>query len=219
MITTSVIDYTQQSVTNYQIYLKVAGQLRGHTAHNTFKLSLNLNYNETSICNITRGDNLAKLLEETSFIVWVECTTAHEQGFEALDKTLQDIRQNSQIMRGITRLLSGDFRQTLPAITRGTPADEINACLKNSYIWRHVQRLSLKTNMRVRITGELEAEIFVTLLLQLGNRTIKMNQNVDISSQMVVEFQSQVSKTCLTMFIQTLNTISWIQTGFVRGAY
>lgn len=41
----------------------------GRTAHSTFKLPLDLNYNETPICNIKRGTNLVKLLEETSFIV------------------------------------------------------------------------------------------------------------------------------------------------------
>lgn len=34
---------------------------------------------------------------------------------------------------------------------------KLNACLKNC-IWSHVQRLSLKTSMRLRITGDLEAE-------------------------------------------------------------
>ena len=29
-------------------------------------------------------------------------------------------------------LLAGDFRQILPIIPRSTPADEMNACLKNS---------------------------------------------------------------------------------------
>jgi len=34
-------------------------------------------------------------------------------------------------------ILAGDFRQTLPIISRGTPADQIHACLKtceNNYI-------------------------------------------------------------------------------------
>ncbi|GFY56210.1 ATP-dependent DNA helicase [Trichonephila inaurata madagascariensis] len=36
-----------------------------------------------------------------------------------------------------TVVLAGDFQQTLPIVTRGTPADQINACLKNSYLWHH----------------------------------------------------------------------------------
>lgn len=41
----------------------------GRTAHITFKLSLDVNYNEALISKLKRGTNLAKQLEETSFIV------------------------------------------------------------------------------------------------------------------------------------------------------
>jgi hypothetical protein len=36
--------------------------------------------------------------------------------FEALDRTLQDIRHCSKPFGGIAVVLSGDFRQTLPVI-------------------------------------------------------------------------------------------------------
>ena len=39
--------------------------------------------------------------------------------------------------------LSGDFRQTLPVIPRVTPADEINACLKSSNLWRYMKKYSI----------------------------------------------------------------------------
>jgi len=35
-------------------------------------------------------------------------------------------------MGGVTVLLAGDFRQTLPVIPRGTTADEVKSCLKAS---------------------------------------------------------------------------------------
>ena len=62
----------------------------------------------------------------------------HKHGFEALDRTLQDVRENNKIMGGLLILLAGDFRQTLPIVTRGTPADELKASLKVSYLWRSV---------------------------------------------------------------------------------
>ena len=49
--------------------------------------------------------------------------------------------------------MSGDFRQTLPVISRGTKVDEVNACLKASYHWQHVTRFELNTNMRVLSSG------------------------------------------------------------------
>ncbi|GFS98753.1 ATP-dependent DNA helicase [Trichonephila clavipes] len=55
---------------------------------------------------------------------------------------------------------NGDFRQTLPVISRLTPADEINACLKYSTLWRHVHILQLTTNMRVQLQNDRSAEVF-----------------------------------------------------------
>ena len=44
-------------------------------------------------------------------------------------------------------VFAGDFRQTLPVVQQGTPADELNACLKVSYLWRHIQKRTLATNI------------------------------------------------------------------------
>ena len=104
------------------------------TAHSTLKLPLDLNHNENASCNNKRGSHQARVLEETCFIVWDKCTMSHRRAFEALDRTMEDIRKNSKHMGEVTLLLSGDFIQTLPTIPRGTPADDVNACLKNSYL-------------------------------------------------------------------------------------
>ncbi|GFV04883.1 ATP-dependent DNA helicase [Trichonephila clavipes] len=74
-----------------------------------------------------------------------------QESIEALDRTLRDFRGNRRIFGGALILLSGDFRQTLPIIPRSTPADELHACLKSSVLWRHLQKLTLKTNMRVQL--------------------------------------------------------------------
>ena len=71
----------------------------------------------------------------------------HKKAFEALDRTLQDLRTNKRPMGGLTVVLSGDFRQTLPVIARGTRADEVHTCIKNSYLWTHITRIHLNTNM------------------------------------------------------------------------
>ncbi|GFQ77290.1 ATP-dependent DNA helicase [Trichonephila clavata] len=69
-------------------------------------------------------------------------------------------------MGGATVVLAGGFRQTLPTVT---PEDQINACLKNSYLWHHVEKFSLTTNMRSHIHGDLSAGQFVNKLLQIGD--------------------------------------------------
>ena len=35
--------------------------------------------------------------------------------------------------------MAGDFRQTLPALPRGTKADELDACIKSSFLWRRAK--------------------------------------------------------------------------------
>ena len=94
---------------------------------------------------------------------------ANKLAFEALDRTLQDLRQSSRPFGGILVVLSGDFRQTLPVIRGGTRANEIDACIKSSHLWQHVETHSLTTNMRAYLYGDANAAEFASLLLRVGN--------------------------------------------------
>src|SRR5271166_3543574 len=85
-------------------------------------------------------------------------------------------------MGGATVVLSGDFRQTLPIIARGTPADEIKACLKNSYLWPQVRRFSLMTNMRAHVQGDTSAGEFARKLLTIGNGQVPENPSTGLIS-------------------------------------
>ncbi|GFQ66027.1 ATP-dependent DNA helicase [Trichonephila clavata] len=118
---------------------------------------------------ICKGTGQGHILETCKLIVWDEATMSHRNAFHALDKTLQDLLGSSAIMGGATVVLAGDFRQTLPIVTCGTPADQINACLKNSYLWHHVRKFSLTTNMRSLTQGDLSAGQFANKLLQIGD--------------------------------------------------
>ena len=144
----------------------------GRTAHSTFKLPLNLAHSESAVCNISKGTGQAKVLQECQVIVWDECTMSHKHALEALDRTLQDLRDNHILMGGVVVVMAGDFRQTLPVIPRGTAADELKACLKASYLWRHVRKLRLITNMRVHLQGDIHAGHFSQQLLTLGDGKI-----------------------------------------------
>ena len=147
----------------------------GRTAHSTLKLPLNLTKCETPLCNISKGTGEAMVLEKCELIVWDECTMSHRQALEALDRTLQDLRGNGKQMGGVLVLLAGDFRQTLPVVQRGTMADEIKACLKSSYLWRHVITLGLQTNMRVQLQGDVSAGQFAQQLLTIGNGKVPID--------------------------------------------
>jgi len=84
--------------------------------------------------------------------------------------TVQDLPNNKLTMGGITVLLAGDFRQTLPVIPRSTDAYELNACLKSSHLWKHVRIIGLTTNMHVRSSANQNNATFADQLLTLGNR-------------------------------------------------
>lgn len=149
----------------------------GKTAHSTFKLPLNLSSVETPTCNIKSQTNLGKLMQMTKLIVWDECTMSHKRAFEALDRTLKDIRQNNSVMGGIILFLAGDFRQTLPIIQRGTRADQVNASLKKSFLWRQVLTMKLHTNMRALLTGDGSHSQFSRNLLMIGEGNIKEDKD------------------------------------------
>ncbi|KAL8621834.1 hypothetical protein ACOMHN_046038 [Nucella lapillus] len=118
----------------------------GRTAHSTFKLPLNLAQQETPSCNIHKNTDEANVLKQAKLIVWDECTMAHKNALQALNMALQDIRDSPKLFGRVTLLLAGDFRQTLPIITGGTPADELDSCLKSSHLWVGVSTLHLNTN-------------------------------------------------------------------------
>lgn len=80
-------------------------------------------------------------------IVWDERTTTHKNSLEALDRMMQDLRNNQDRFGGAMILLAGDFRQTLPVIPRSTLADEFSACLKSSVLWKNVITLKLCMDM------------------------------------------------------------------------
>ncbi|GFT09070.1 hypothetical protein TNCV_4105332 [Trichonephila clavipes] len=120
---------------------------------------------------------MGKVLQTCQIIIWDECTMSHKKALEALDRTLRDFRGNRRIFGGALILLSGDFRQTLPIIPRSTPTDELHACLKSSVLWRHLQKLTLKTNMRVQLQRDASAGNFAKQLMDIGNGRMEIDES------------------------------------------
>ena len=149
----------------------------GRTAHSALKLPLNIHTNPNAMCNIKKHSGMATVLKKCKIIIWDECTMAHKHSLEALDRTLKDLNDNTRLFGGALLLLSGDFRQTLPVIPRATYADEINACLKQSYLWRNVSILRLNINMRVQLQNDPLALSFSEQLLNIGNGKILLHGN------------------------------------------
>ncbi|GJX76229.1 uncharacterized protein Tco_0323040 [Tanacetum coccineum] len=121
----------------------------GRTAHSRFGIPINVD--ETSVCSITHGSDLAALLGKTKLIIWDEAPMMNKHCFEALDRTLRDILRVSNIpFGGKVIVFGGDFRQILPVITGGTRQDIVNASLNSSYLWDHINVLRLTKNMRLK---------------------------------------------------------------------
>jgi ATP-dependent DNA helicase PIF1 len=79
---------------------------------------------------------------------------AHRFCFEALDRCLKDLMSETgnsdKIFGGKVVVFGGDFRQILPVIPRGSRSDVVHATINASYIWDHVEVLTLTKNMRLR---------------------------------------------------------------------
>lgn len=93
-------------------------------------------------------------------------------------------------------VLSGDFRQILPVVKRGTPADTIDACLKSSDLWRHFKQMHLTENMQLRSAdSEMDAEemaAFSEFLLKVGEGRHDVNpalgrEFIKIPSDMLID--------------------------------
>jgi hypothetical protein len=154
----------------------------GRTAHSTFKLPINLSATDSPTCNISRNSLTAKLLLKCNLVVWDECTMSHKTALEAVSRTLQDLFNDvTKVMGPITFVFSGDFRQTLPVVPKGSRADEINACLKSSHVWDHVSVLKLSTNLRAQLYGDEGSEAFSKILLDIGNGELPITSNSSIS--------------------------------------
>ena len=138
----------------------------GRTLHSTFKIPLDLHRTDVPLCNIKKGTTLCTLIQDCKAIVIDEAPMTHRVAFEALDSTLQDLKDDIRPMGGICTLLCGDFRQILPVIQGGTRGNIVNSCLKRSYLWDGVL---IKINMRVYLCGDNEVRQFSQQLLAIGD--------------------------------------------------
>ena len=67
-------------------------------AHSTLQIPIDLIHNEAPVCNIKNGTGKAKVLQEAKALFWDEISMMHKHGIEAVNRTLQDIRGNKNVM-------------------------------------------------------------------------------------------------------------------------
>ncbi|KFM63116.1 hypothetical protein X975_02263, partial [Stegodyphus mimosarum] len=126
---------------------------------------------------------------------------------------MRDLRNKNSPMVGCTILFSGDFRQILPVVTRGTRADEINASLKRSNLWQQVNKLELKTNMRVSSSSR-ENRLFPEMLLKVGNGELAQSEeriNLENLCVLIDNIQELVNNVYPDIDNISYKTISWFK--------
>ena len=157
----------------------------GRTAHSRFKIPIPIH--ESSTCRIEKHGDLAQVLRQTAIIIYDEAPMQDRYIFEALNRTLQDIRDSPRLFGGITMLFGGDFRQTTPVIARASRERIVNASIKKSFLWNHTKVFHLKQNMRLDRTPESEA--FAAWLLEVGaggpSSSINLPQNMHLQDNTV----------------------------------
>ncbi|XP_065645770.1 uncharacterized protein LOC136076223 [Hydra vulgaris] len=142
----------------------------GSTLHNLFKIPVPILDNTT--CNVTPNSIHGQFLKQVSLFLLDETSMIPKHALNAIDRLLKDVCNNNFPFGGKVILFGGDFRQILPVVKRGQPAEIVESCIKCSIQWRWEQKFTLTENMRVH-DGERE---FSQWLLKLGSGTMSVKE-------------------------------------------
>lgn len=138
----------------------------GRTAHSTLKIPIEID--ESSTCSISKRSLRATTLRDMDLLIWDKCSMQNCLAFEAVDRTLQDIRENSALFGGVTAVLGRDFLQTLPVVPFSSPSDTLNAALLSSPLWPSIVPRFLKLDRNMRVGSDLEEQQFARWQRQLA---------------------------------------------------
>ncbi|PWZ40047.1 ATP-dependent DNA helicase PIF1 [Zea mays] len=146
----------------------------GRTAHSRFKIPLTID--DGVVCCFTKQSGTAELLRKSSLIIWDEASMTKRQAVEALDNSMRDIMGRLGLpFGGKTIVFSGDFRQVLPVVRKGSRAQVVASSLRMSYLWESMSHLKLVSNMRAK-----NDPWFAEYLLRVGGGTEVTNSDGDI---------------------------------------
>jgi ATP-dependent DNA helicase PIF1 len=130
-------------------------------------------------------------MQHTTLIIWDEAPVNHRHCFEALDRTLRDIMLSTnneaaaKQFGGITVVLGGDFRQTLPIIPKAKKPQILDALITRSKLWSKCKVLQLTENMRLRSpklseSRRIELDKFARWLLSVGDGRVLGSEPTDL---------------------------------------
>ena len=107
---------------------------------------------------INKNTKLASDLLKTDVLVIDEATQLHKNFLDDLNEKLKDLKENNLPFGGISVILSGDFKQTLPIVIRSHQLAQIRVCIKKSRLWNLFKnnQFSFTTNMRLQQVTNIE---------------------------------------------------------------
>jgi len=155
--------------------------LGGRTYFSEFGLPVPLL--DTSVSRIKANTSAGKRLISVKLIIWDEVTMAKNIALDAVDRCLRDLKVSTQPFGGVTVLLGGDFRQTLPVVRHGSRVNIIESTIKFCKLWPKFKKHSLLLNKRAESDYE-----FSEWLLNLGNSTLENypnSESIEIPNDMV----------------------------------
>jgi hypothetical protein len=155
----------------------------GRTVHSGFKLPVPLL--DSSVSSMKANSPDAELLEKAVLIIIDEITMLTKEGIRCIDLLLKEIMKNDKPFGGKVIVIGGDFRQTLPVVSKGNRTQVIESCIKSSPLWSVFTQLTLRINMRS--AGE---DSHNKWLLSIGGGTLSQIEglpydSVEIPSHMV----------------------------------
>lgn len=110
----------------------------------------------------------AKEIKESDLIIIDEASMMTKHTLKCIHLLLCDITNNKCIpFGGKVVVFSGDFRQTLPVIPKGSKSDILEATIKYSPLWSSLKQLHLTENLRIRNSKEKNS--WQKWLLKVGN--------------------------------------------------
>ena len=135
---------------------------------------------------INKNTKLASDLLKTDVLVIDEATQLHKNFLDDLNEKLKDLKENNLPFGGISVILSGDFKQTLPIVIRSHQLAQIRVCIKKSRLWNLFKnnQFSFTTNMRLQqvtnIEDHQELDEFQRFLADMGKGNIDVDYDGNI---------------------------------------